>query len=368
MISRINHVIPRGGHAMDSAAINYLANNKEALSKFGMNFDALQSNGGGYALDAGPAPVLPSNTGIPAQFLQQFLPGVVHIMTQNRSADKLAPIVNVGDWADEEIILRSLEHLGTPRLYADHSYPPITSWNDNNERRTIIRHELGVAITRFDQERNAKQGYDSAMEKRNANALAFEILRNDIFFNGFSFSGSKTYGMLNDPNLPAYVTVANGAGGFPEWSTKTVNERISDLLTAIIALRVQSGNIIDPMNQKLILAVSASVFDLMTESDSGNGYIHTVRKWLSENYPNIEPIAVNEFDGVNGGENVFYLYAENVTGSGTDDGNTIIQMTPQRMLALGTETKAKGTLEAYTAAHAGCLVKRGYAVVRYTDI
>ena len=48
-------------------------------------------------MDAGLVnPVLANAGGTPVQFLQEFLAGVVHILTTARRADVLAPIAAVG--------------------------------------------------------------------------------------------------------------------------------------------------------------------------------------------------------------------------------------------------------------------------------
>lgn len=370
--SEIKHVIPRGA-AMDASdeVIKYLAGNKDALNKLGVNVDKAITKMAmdGMAMDAGgPAPVLTGSNGVPAQFLQNFLPGIIHVLVKARRADMLAPIVNAGDWSDEEIIITALEHLGKPELYSDHGGVPLTSWNETRERRNVVRHELGALMTDLETEQSTKQGINSAAEKRAAVTLAFEILRNEIFFNGFDAGSSKIYGFLNDPNLPAVQTVATGAGSDTTWASKTVNERISDLLTAFSKLRIQSGDNIDPESDSLILALPSEIKDLMNESDTGNGVTHSVTKWLGENYSNVTVVSVPELNGAIGGENVFYLYAEKVDGSGTDDSNTIVQLTPERMRALNTVQEMKGTKEGYTNALAGCLVKRGYAVVRYDGV
>ena len=370
-LSQIKHVTPRNTHvAMDAAAIKYLSENPSQLEKLGIAVNrSFAKSKIQIALDAGiTAPVTVGANGVPAQFLQEFLPGVIHILQKVRRADMLAPIVTAGDWSDEEIVITALEHLGAPQLYSDHGGVNLTSWNTTYERRNIIRHEIGAMMTMLDEERSAKGNINSMAEKRAAVAAAFEILRNDIFFNGFDAGANKVYGILNDPNLSAFVTVATGAGGGTEWASKTVNERCSDIITAAAQLRSQSGNNVDPENDKLILAVASSVKDLMSEADSGNGVLFSVNSWLKENYANIEVIAIPEFDEADGGDNVFYLYADNVSDSGTHGGEVIVQLVPDKMRALNTVVEVKGTVEGFTNALGGCLVKLGFAVVRYTGV
>lgn len=359
-----------GGVALDEAQLKSLAKDPKALAKLGIGMDSkFAKSAVALAMDAGiVTPVTASALGTPVQFLQEFLQGVVHILTTARRGDVLAPLITAGKWHDEEVIQTILEHLGTPELYKDHGDVPITSWNQTFDRRTIVRFELGLQVQKLEEARAGETQVNSAQEKRAAVALAFEILRNDIFFNGFNNGANRTFGFLNDPNLPAFVTVALGAGGFTEWDTKTVAERVTDVVTAVAALRKQSGSQVDPESMSLKLAVAADVKDLMNESDSSFTNGMTLNEWLTKNYPNIIVESIPEFDEANGGDSIFYLYAMNVAGSGTDDGNTVVQIVPSKMQALNSVTTVKGYEEGFTNATAGCYVKRGYAVVRFTAI
>ena len=93
-----------------------------------------------------------------------------------------------------------------------------------------------------------------------------------------------------------------------------------------------------------------------------------MREWLRDTYPAVRVVSAPELNGANGGENVFYLYADNVTDSSTDDGRTFVQIVPTRFMSLGVEQQAKAYVEDYTNATAGVMVKRPYAVVRRSGI
>lgn len=357
-----------GGKVLTKQQLEGLAQDSDSLKKMGIGFKT-NKTAVAHAVDAGiVAPVTTGALGTPVQFLQEFLSGVVHILTTARRGDVIAPIVTAGNWYDEEIVQTVVEHLGSPEIYKDHGDIPLASWNQTFDRRTIVRFEMGMQVQKLEEARAGATNINSAQEKRAAVALAFEILRNDVFFNGYNAGTNRTYGVLNDPNLPAFVTVANGGSGDSEWSTKTVAERVSDLVTAFSALRSQSGSQVDPESMPMKLEVAASVKDLMNESDSSFSNGMTVNEWLAKNYPNTTVEAIPEFEGANGGENVFYLHPDSVPGSGTDDGATIIQAVPSKMQSLNSVTTMKGYEEGYTNATAGCYVKRGYAVYRASGI
>ncbi len=49
------------------------------------------------------------------QFLQQFLPGFVKVMTAARKIDEIIGINTAGSWEDEEVVQGIIENTGTRR-------------------------------------------------------------------------------------------------------------------------------------------------------------------------------------------------------------------------------------------------------------
>ena len=375
MSTNLKFKYPSQGLAMDAADIKALALRPESVDKLGISVSesftrSFNKNAISVALDAGiTQPVTTPSNGTPVQFLQEFLPGVVNVMTVVRKADMVAPVVTAGEWHLEEVVLKTMEHTASPQLYSDHGGVPLVSFNETYERRQVVRFELGVQHAQLADLRAAATGTSPQNEKRVALAEGFEILRNDIAFNGFNVGTGKTYGYLNDPSLPAYVTVATGAGGDTTWASKDAVEIINDLSTAIAALEVQAGGNIDPTMNTISLEIPLAFNSYLTRSDSSFTNGKTPMEWLKENYPMINVVTVPQLTGTNAGENVFYLKAVSVDNSGTDGGEAMIQVVPAKMRAMGSVQNEKGgTTEGYTAAYAGVFTKRPYAIVRYTDI
>jgi hypothetical protein len=94
----------------------------------------------------------------------------------------------------------------------------------------------------------------------------------------------------------------------------------------------------------------------------------SVRQWISETYPRMRIVSAPELSGANGAANVFYLYAERVEDGSSDGGRTFEQIVPAKMQSLGVEQRAKSYVEDYTNALAGIMLKRPFAVVRYSGI
>jgi hypothetical protein len=299
------------------------------------------------------------------QFLQTWLPGFVQFATAARNIDKLIGMQTVGAWEDEEVVQGTLEPIGNAMPYLDHTNVPLASWNVNFERRTVVRFELGLLVGTLEEMRSARMRLATAAEKRKAVQLALEIQRNRIGFYGYNSGNNRTYGLLNDPQLPAYQTVANGAGGSPLWSGKTFLEITKDLRLALSQLRTNSKDVIDPKSTPITLAIATSRVDLLTiTSDFGI----SVLDWLRTNYPNVRIESAPELDDANGGAAVFYMFADKVDDGSTDDSAVIAQIVPAKFMALGVEKRSKSYVEDFANATAGTLVKRPYAVVRFTGI
>lgn len=307
------------------------------------------------------APLSTPSITTPIQFLQAWMPGFVAVITQARVIDNLVGISTIGRWEDEEAVQGFLERTGNALPYQDNSNFPMSSWNTNFERRSIVRFEQGFQVGRLEERRASAMNFNSAEAKRMQNTIALEVQRNYIGFFGYNAGLGRTYGYLNDPSLPAYVNLPNGAGGSSTWASKTTLEIIADILTSLQALRTQSGGNIDPKKTPLTLAVAMNAVDyLSTVTTLG----YSVQNWLNTNYPNVRIESAPELNAANGGANVFYLHAEEFGETSTDDGRVFTQIVPAKFITIGAQQVTKGYEEDFGNATAGVMVKRPWAIIR----
>jgi hypothetical protein len=318
-----------------------------------------------WAMDDQQGGITSGSIATPVQFLQNWLPGFVKVITAARKIDDLCGISTIGSWEDEEIVQGILEPIGNAVPYGDYTNVPLASWNTNFVLRTVVRFEKGIKVGNLESARAGRIRIDTASEKRSSAALSLEISRNLIGFNGYNNGTNKTYGFLNDPALSAYVTVATGVGGLL-WSQKTFNEIIADIRAAVAKIQIQSQDTINPEDTEMTLAVATSVYQYLTVVANLNGY--SVKKWIEDTYPKMRIVSAPQLNAANGGANVFYLYAESVEDGASDDSRTWIQVVPAKFQALGVEKQAKAYVEDYTNATAGVMLKRPYAVVRYSGV
>lgn len=338
----------------------------ETLRKFGISFDELQFEAMrnmykvATGMDAAPEMITTSSVLTPIQFLQWINPKVVTMLTTKRDIDELVGYTKAGDWSDEEIVQGFVELLGSARPYGDKANPTQASYNVNFEKRTIVRYEESLEVGVLEAERAAKGRINSHDTKKKAVTTMLEIVRNEIGFNGYIDGDNKTYGLLNDPNLAPYVTVATGSGASTLWANKTMKEICADFVTAFSRLRTQTGNNFDPQNDKFDLWISAAVVDFLSTQ---NEFGVTVREWLNKNYPKAEIKSSAWLNGVNGDANVFYVVPDEIEGD-----KVIEQYGQDKMRFIGLWNKGKTVEEFYSNATAGCMVRIPAGIVRYTGI
>jgi Uncharacterized protein conserved in bacteria (DUF2184) len=339
------------------------------LARLGINLPDhfVQDQSKYFAMDSQQSLVTQASIATPIQFLQNWLPGFVRVMTAARKIDELVGITTVGSWEDEEIVQGILEPIGNSVPYGDYTNVPFASWNANFVRRTVVRYEHGIKVGLLEEARAGRIRVSTAAEKRTSAALALEIQRNLIGFNGYNGGANLTYGFLNDPSLPSYVTVANGASsGSGLWSGKTFIDITADLRSAAAQLQVQSQDTINPEDTECTLALPTAVYQyLSVVAVYGNV---SVRQWIRETYPKWRVISAPQLNGANGGANVFYLFADKVDDGASDDSRTFVQVVPAKFMALGVEKQAKAYIEDFSMATAGVMLKRPFAVFRGTGI
>ena len=292
--------------------------------------------------------------------MQNWLPGIVEIVTAKQSIDEMIGRSTVGSWEDAQIVQQVIEMSGSAVPYTDVGNVPLSNWNPTFVTRTVTRFELGFRVGNLEEMQSARIRVDSAATKRKSDAIQLEIQRNLLGFYGYNSGNGLTYGFLNDPNLPAYVNAPNGS-----WSTATFLHIQQDILTGLQALRTQSQGRITPNKDPITLGLPTNTVDyLSTPTDFG----YSVWAWLKEFYPNVRVVDSVQLNNANSSANVMYLFADQVMDSGTDDQKTWIQVVPATFQLMGIQKMVKGYEEDYSNASAGAMLKRPYAVVRYTGL
>lgn len=306
-----------------------------------------------------------ANGALPFNLLS-WLPGAVKQITTVRKIDEVAGITTVGDWSDEDVVQRAITFSGDPQLYGDATNIPLANYSPDYITRKVVRYELGTGVGKLASARAARNGDNPEEYSRDAVFESLEINRNLIGFFGFDNGGiSQTFGVFNDPLLSAYVTLPANSGGHIAWRDKNFNEITDDMALIVNTLVLSSGGHIDDNSaMTMILPMSCNQY-LSKRNEIGS---LSVKRWIEETYPNLRIVLVPEADGVNGGLNVTYIFADSIPNSGSDNGSIIEQIVPAKLMALNVEVKPKITIEDYLTATAGVIIKRPYAIARFTGL
>lgn len=313
------------------------------------------------------APITQASIPTPIQFLQFWLPGFVKVLTAARKIDTLIGIDTVGSWEDQEIVQGMVEPAATASEYGDFTNIPLASWNTNFERRTIVRGEMGMQVGLLEEGRAAAMRLNSAETKRQAASVSLEMLRNAIGFFGWNRGDNRTFGFLNDPNLPDAISSSTATG----WQAADFQAITGDIRMMIVQLRTQSQDQIDPEKVDLVLALPTNKVDyLSVTTDFGI----SVRDWIKQTYPKMRIESAPELTGAVAGappDDMAYLYAEEVSSDldgSSDDGAVFKQLVQTKFMTLGVEKRAKSYVEDYANGTAGTMCVRPYAVVRIVGL
>ncbi|EJD6506532.1 DUF2184 domain-containing protein [Providencia rettgeri] len=297
---------------------------------------------------------------IQREMLQHVLPGLIRTATRVRVLDEITGVLNAGEWHDEEIILNVATPTGKAELYGDHTNVPLASYIQDQERRGIVRFEQGFQVGKLEEARQSAAGFEAAAEKRNSATESLEQGRERIGYYGFNSPETRVFGLMNEPNLPAYETASK------KWKGGTFADITQDITDMFSRIEMSSGGIIkDDIAITLTLPLGyRSTLNVANPVARGE----TVYQWVKENYPNLRFVFSPEFVGANGGADVAYMFADTIDDGSTATSATILQVVPVKYQLLGSQAQIKGYLEDATNATAGVFVTRPWAITRLTGI
>jgi hypothetical protein len=113
------------------------------LERIGIGFESRYLRGAcdraSTAMDAwaaNPAAVTSPSIVAPIQFLQNWLPGFVRVLTAARKIDELIGIETIGNWRDEWVVQGIIEPMGNIAVYKDGTNVPLADWNPNWNQRS----------------------------------------------------------------------------------------------------------------------------------------------------------------------------------------------------------------------------------------
>lgn len=349
----IQHYAPSQVRALALSAMDGMTD--ADLARLGFSADT-EHAGVRMAMDA--APVTSPNAGSLIQFFQYWMPEAFEVLTTKRNADALWGRDIMGSWEDEEVVVRTIERLGTVHPYSDVTDVPLVSWNQTTEARSNARFEAGMMSGKLADLRAARMFVNPDAERRAAIAQVFAINQNTIAFGGYADGETNVYGGLNDPNLLPYIS-ESGANPFVQSTFAEITARINLWMTELVN---QSGQNVNPYTDAGVFAVAPTAHGAMMTVMNPLG-TQSVIDWFKATYKGFEVVPCIELAGANGGDDVAYIKTEKVGAK-----QTAFQAITAEMRLLGVEPRLKGTLEGYTASTAGVIVAQPIGIVRATGV
>ena len=294
---------------------------------------------------------------VPAHMLQTWLAGTIRAITTPVDIDYVAGITTVGNWHDDEIGVRTEEDFGLAELYGDVTNIPLANSNPGFELRDVVRFEQGFQIGELETRRMGAAGFQQEQSKRRAATKSLDVARNLVGWNGIA--NTRTYGLLNDPNLPAVTALGAGTA----WLSATFDQLVAHFTKLRNSLETQMGQSLRDDANFLLLLPAGYRGVMNVYNGSAN---MSFGQWIAENYPNTRTEYINSLKAAIGGKDVGYLIAENVAELDESDTEsaTLIQAVPSRYEVVGSEKRAKGYIETASNALAGIIVLRPWAIAR----
>ena len=294
---------------------------KELLKEKGFNLDAYGVVGSDeeckMAMDS--ALITTANSGIPVEVLTSFNERAIKVLTEKRAATEIFAERKFSDRAELIKKFRMIEATGYTQPYSDYSDNGKSGVNYNFIPRENYLFETVIKYGDLEQEMVAKAKANLLADLQASAALNIAIDFNRFYMKGVE--GLENYGILNQPNLPVAITAANGAGGTPQWSTKTGAEIYKDIVAMMSDMASRTGGLVD-MTTRYKLVIGASVYPYLAQQNSLG--TETVLGMIKRSFPNLEVVVAPEYDddyvpGTGGVQKVAQLIAVEVDGIPTGE-------------------------------------------------
>jgi len=278
-----------------------------------MGVDAgLQQRGGAaLAMDAQPALLTTSNSGIPAFLSTLVDPRVIDILiAPNRAAEIVGEEIKKGDWTTDTAMFPVVESTGEVSSYGDYSNEGKSGANTAFPQRQSYTYQVVTQWGERELERMALARIDWANRQNIASVSTLGKYQNKTYF--FGVAGLENYGLLNDPSLyaPIAPTIETTLGNAVTWAAKDALGIYADALALFTQLQVQSSNsgYVD-MDAKMTLAISPGVQPNLGKVTQ---YNVSVEDMLKKNFPNLTIKTAPEYATAAG--NLVQLIVEEVEG------------------------------------------------------
>lgn len=258
------------------------------------------------AMDAQPALVTVSNSGIPA-FLGNFVdPKFIEVLTSPNKAAKILGENKKGDWVTPTAFFPVIESNGEVSSYGDYNENGQAGSNVNWPQRQSYHYQINTRWGDRELDMMGVGRIDWASQLNIASAKIMDKFQNKSYF--FGISGLQNYGLLNDPALTGAIAPGTKTAGGLTWAAGTAAEIYLDIENLFSQLVTQSNGTIE-MTDKMTLCMSPSMAVNLTKVTV---YNVNVMDMLKKNFPGITVETAVEYATDSG--QLVQLIADSVDG------------------------------------------------------
>ena len=281
---------------------------------------AADTSGRALAMDAQPALVTTSNSGIPA-FLSTYIdPKLIEILVAPmKAAEIVGEEIKKGDWTTETAMFPVVESTGETSSYGDYAESGRAGANVNFPQRQSYHYQVITQWGERELEKASLARIDWANRVNIASVLTLNKYQNKTYF--FGVAGLQNYGLLNDPNLPASISPttkydnATGSGTvsapYTAWANASALDVLADVQALFTQLQTQANGLVE-LDTKMTLAMSPLSEVALTKTTI---YNVNVADLLKKNFPNLTVKTAPEYATTAG--NLVQLIADEIEGQRT---------------------------------------------------
>ncbi len=247
------------------------------------------------AMDAQPALVTVSNSGIPA-FLSTFVdPKLIEVLVSPmKAAEIVGGEMKKGDWTTNTAMFPMIESTGETSSYGDYSENGSVGVNANFPQRQSYHYQVMTQWGEKELEVAGLAMIDWANRMNIASALTLNKFQNKSYF--FGIAGLQNYGLLNDPALSAAIVPTTKAAGGTTWLNGTALEILADVTKLYKQLQTQANGLVE-LDSTMTLAMSPLSEVYLTKTTEFNV---NVADLLKKNYPNLMIKTAPEYSTASG--------------------------------------------------------------------
>jgi hypothetical protein len=262
------------------------------------------------AMDAQPAMVSVSNSGIPA-FLSTFIdPKLIEVLVSPmKAAEIVGEEVKKGDWTTKTAMFLMVESTGETSSYGDYNNNGVAGANANFPQRQSYHYQVITQWGELELEEAGLARIDWANRLNIASALTLNKFQNKSYFYGVS--NLQNYGLLNDPSLSAAITPSTKAATGTLWSVATAQEILADFQLLYAQAQSQANGLLE-LDTPFTIAMSPGSEVYLTKTTDFNVNVFDI---LKKNFPNMTIKTAPEYATDSG--NLVQLIVDTMEGQRT---------------------------------------------------